>query len=98
MSAQTGYAGSGELTAFLEDNGFLHEHAFKISNVMQLSVKHFLSLKRGDIDLDDVSFSFLKRHHKTLLLSLIDSFTDQIRDPHVRDHITELSDDTRSGQ
>ena len=76
VSAQTGYVGCGELTAFLADNGFLPHDAFKISNIMQLSVKHFLLLKRGDIDLDDVHFSCLKRQHKTLLLAIIDSNAD----------------------
>jgi len=78
MASEGGARGCDELTLFLKDNGFLPDVAARISENMQVSVKHFLELKRGDIDMDDIELSFLKRQHKKLLLALIDSTADSI--------------------
>jgi len=78
MASEGGARGCNELAVFLEDNGFLPDVAARISQTMQVSVKHFLELKRGDIDIENGKLSFLERHHKKLLLALIDSTADSI--------------------
>ena len=72
MVSEGGTRVGNELTVFLEDHGFLPDFAAKISETMHVSVKHFLELKRGDIDMENDKLSFLERHHKILLLALVD--------------------------
>jgi len=72
------YNSCNELTIFLKDHGFPPDVAARISKTMQVSVRHFLKLKRGDIDMKNGKLSFLERHHKSLLLALINSTADSI--------------------
>ena len=60
-----------QLTEYLKDKGFVPEVAARISNAMQVTVKHFLVMKRDDIDIDAEELSFLKRQHRSLLLALV---------------------------
>jgi len=60
-----------QLTEYLKDNGFVHEVAARISNAMQVTIKHFLVMKRDDIDIDAEELSFLQRQHRSLLLALV---------------------------
>jgi len=78
MASEGGARGCNELAVFLEDNGFLPDVAARISQTMQVSVKHFLELKQGDIDIDDIELSFLKRHHKKIFLAFLDSTADSV--------------------
>jgi len=76
VSTQTASAEGSELAVFLQHNGFLPDVAARISETMQMSLKHFLALKRGDIDVDAGELSFLKRQHKRLLVALVGSIAD----------------------
>jgi len=78
MASEGGGFGCNELAVFLEDHGSLPHVAARISETMQWSVKQFLRLKQGDIDVDDGELSFLKRQHKRLLLALVDSTANNI--------------------
>jgi len=91
MVSVGGGRGCNELAEFLEGNGFLPVVAARIGHALQVSVRHFLVMKSGDIDIDDEKLSFLERHHKRLLLALVDSTAHSISSRDSADSDSEAS-------
>jgi len=78
-TAEVGMASQGdcnELTAFLIENEFLPAVASRISNFLQVSVAHFLTMQEQDLHVEELSF--LNPIHKRTLLLLVNSTAHNI--------------------